>query len=142
MVRVMGGLKQLCRYCHETTERTSDRTGWPAQYAVLALGSNAHIFARPRRREELAHCFETVLGNPVRTVEFPSIDQPMLVVSSPGGRHLRSGTRAAVLLHDSRRPGFHNRPSELNAADEGVLGCHVFCCPLWWPVRRHALPAS
>ena len=29
---------------------------------VIALGSNVHIFARPHRRGELAHCFETVLG--------------------------------------------------------------------------------
>ena len=37
----------------------------------LALGSNAHIFARPHRRAELARCFETLLGGPVRTVSFP-----------------------------------------------------------------------
>jgi hypothetical protein len=55
---------------------------------VVALGSNVHIFARPHRREELAHCFETLLGSPVRTVEFPGIDQPMLIVSFPGGGHL------------------------------------------------------
>jgi hypothetical protein len=29
-----------------------------------------------------------VLGCPVRTVDFPGIDQPMLVVSFPGGGHL------------------------------------------------------
>jgi len=55
---------------------------------VIALGSNVHIFARPHRRRELARCFETVLGSPVRTVDFPGIDQPMLVVSFPGGGHL------------------------------------------------------
>jgi hypothetical protein len=55
---------------------------------VIALGRNVHIFARPRRREELAQCFETVLGNSVRTVEHPGIDQPMLLVSFPGGGHL------------------------------------------------------
>jgi hypothetical protein len=55
---------------------------------VIALGSNVHIFVRPHRRRELAQCFETVLGSPVRTVEFPGIDQPMLVVSFPGGGHL------------------------------------------------------
>ena len=60
------------------------RTG----YVVIALGSNVHIFARPHRRAELARCFETVLGSGVRTVEFPGIDQPMLVVSFPGGGHL------------------------------------------------------
>ena len=51
---------------------------------MIALGSNVHIFARPRRREELAPCFATVLGSPVRTVGFPGIGQPMLVVAFPG----------------------------------------------------------
>jgi hypothetical protein len=56
---------------------------------MIALGSNVHIFAQPYRREELARCFETVVGgSPVRTVEFPGIDQPMLIVSFPGGGHL------------------------------------------------------
>ena len=56
---------------------------------MIALGSNAHIFARPHRREELARCFETALGcGPARTVEWPGIDQPMLIVSFPGGGHL------------------------------------------------------
>ena len=55
---------------------------------MIALGSNVHIFVRPHRREELARCFGTVLGSPVRTVEHPGIDQPMLVVSFPGGGHL------------------------------------------------------
>lgn len=55
---------------------------------MIALGSNVHVFARPHRRGELVRCFETVLGCPVRTVELPGIDQPMLVVSFPGGGHL------------------------------------------------------
>ncbi len=55
---------------------------------MIALGSSVHIFARPHRREGLAQCFEMVLDSPVRTVEFPGIDQPMLVVSFPGGGHL------------------------------------------------------
>ena len=39
--------------------------------------------------DELAWCFETALGcGPVRTVEYPGIDRPMLVVSFPGGGHL------------------------------------------------------
>ena len=63
-------------------------TGRKASYVVIALGSNVHIFARPHRRRDLAQCFETVLGSPVRTVEFHGIDQPMLVVSFPGGGHL------------------------------------------------------
>jgi hypothetical protein len=64
------------------------RSGGRASYIVVALGSNVHIFARPHRREELAQCFETVLGSPIRTVAFPGIDQPMLVVSFSGGGHL------------------------------------------------------
>jgi hypothetical protein len=59
-----------------------------ASHVVIALGSNVHVFARPHRRGELAQCFETVLHSPVRTVEFPGIDQPVLVVSFPGGGHL------------------------------------------------------
>ena len=59
-----------------------------AAVSGLALGSNAHIFARPHRRAELARCFETLLGGPVRTVSFPGIDQPMIIVSFPGGGHL------------------------------------------------------
>ncbi len=56
---------------------------------MIALGSYVHIFARPHRREELTRCFETVAGgSPARTVEFPGIGQPMLVISFPGGGHL------------------------------------------------------
>jgi hypothetical protein len=55
---------------------------------VIALGNNAHIFARPHRRGALAECFKAILASPVRTLEFLGIDQPMLVVSFPGGGHL------------------------------------------------------
>jgi hypothetical protein len=56
---------------------------------MIALGSNVHIFARPHRREGLARCFESALRcGPVRTVEWPGIGQPMLIVSFPGGGHL------------------------------------------------------
>lgn len=56
---------------------------------MIALGNNVHIFARPHRHKELARCFETALKcGPVRTVEHPGIDQPMLIVSFPGGGHL------------------------------------------------------
>src|SRR5437762_10741099 len=64
------------------------RSAGKASYVVIALGSNVHIFVRPHRRRELAQCFETVLGSPVRSVELPGIDQPMLIVSFPGGGHL------------------------------------------------------
>lgn len=56
---------------------------------MIALGSNAHLFARPHRRAELAWCFETVLGcGPVATVEHPGMDEPMLIVRFPGGGNL------------------------------------------------------
>src|SRR5918911_4947287 len=56
---------------------------------MTALGNNAHIFARPHRREQLRWCFETVLGcGPVRTVEHSGMAEPMLVVSFPDGGHL------------------------------------------------------
>ena len=56
---------------------------------MIALGNNVHIFARPARREELKRCFEAILGaGTVRTVEYPGIDEPMLLVSFPGGGHL------------------------------------------------------
>ncbi len=56
---------------------------------MIALGSNVHIFGRPRRRQELAWCFEIVLGcGPVTTVEHPGMEQPMLLVRFPGGGHL------------------------------------------------------
>jgi hypothetical protein len=56
---------------------------------MIALGNNAHIFARPHRREGLARCFEAVLGDSsVRTVDYPGIELPMLLVGFPGGGHL------------------------------------------------------
>ena len=73
-----------------------------AGYVVIALGSNVHIFARPHRRRELAQCFETVLGSPVRIVEFPGIDQPMLVVSLPAGDISASSSPAKHPMTSSR----------------------------------------
>ncbi len=53
---------------------------------MTSLGNNAHLFARPQRREELRWLFETVLGcGPVATVEHPGMAEPMLVVRFPGG---------------------------------------------------------
>jgi len=86
---------------------------------MIALGSNAHIFARPHRREELAWCFETALGcGPVRTVEHPGIDQPMLVVSFPGGGHL------SIEFTDEAPDDEHPRLGawlELRAGNPGAL---------------------
>ena len=56
---------------------------------MLALGNNAHLFARPSRRQELKWCFEIALRcGPVRTVEHPAMPEPMLLVDFPGGGHL------------------------------------------------------
>jgi hypothetical protein len=56
---------------------------------MIALGSNAHIFARPARREDLIRCFEAIVGaGAARLIEYPGIDEPMLLVSFPGGGHL------------------------------------------------------
>lgn len=56
---------------------------------MIALGSNAHIFARAARREELIRCFEAIVGEgTVRLLEHPGIAEPMLLVTFPGGGHL------------------------------------------------------
>lgn len=63
----------------------ADAAGRPV---VTALGSNVHIFARPRRREQLRWCFEAFLGCPATAVDHPGMPEPMLVVRFPGGGHL------------------------------------------------------
>ena len=55
---------------------------------MIRLGDNAHIFARPSRRQELLWCFDTVLGCPVRAAAHPGMPEPMLLVAFPGGGHL------------------------------------------------------
>ncbi len=55
---------------------------------IAALGNNAHIFARPHRRQELARCFETALGCQVTTVEYPGTAEPMLIMRFPEGGSL------------------------------------------------------
>ena len=55
---------------------------------MTALGSNAHLFAKPHRREELRSCFENGLGVPVATVALPGFASPMLVVRFPDGGSL------------------------------------------------------
>jgi hypothetical protein len=55
---------------------------------VITLGSNVHIFARPHRRENWLSALRQSWAARVRTIEYPGIDQPMLVVSFPGGGHL------------------------------------------------------
>ena len=63
--------------------RSVDPAGEPS------LGTNAHLFARRQRRDELIACFETALRcGPVRTVAHPGMSEPMLLVGFPGGGHL------------------------------------------------------
>ena len=56
---------------------------------MTALGSNAHIFARPSRREELRCCFQALAGSgAVTSVEWPGTAGPMLLVRFPAGGNL------------------------------------------------------
>ena len=56
---------------------------------MIALGNNAHIFARPARRDQLKWCFETALGcGDVVTVSHHGMAEPMLIVRFPAGGHL------------------------------------------------------
>ena len=69
----------------------------------MRLGSNAHLFARPGRRDELRSCFEDVLAcGSVATVEHPALDLPMLLVRFPGGGSLSIEFRDDA--PDSERP--------------------------------------
>jgi hypothetical protein len=53
---------------------------------VTALGNNAHIFAKPHRRDELRWCFEWALHcGEVATVSHRGMAEPMLLVRFPGG---------------------------------------------------------
>src|SRR5215471_14578713 len=92
---------------------------------MTALGSNAHIFAKPHRRQELRWCFETALGcGPVATVEHTGMPEPMLVVRFPDQApdddqprlgawlELRAEDPAAVMraaldagMHEVKHPG-------------------------------------
>jgi hypothetical protein len=85
---------------------------------VVALGSNAHVFARPHRRDELARCFAALLRSPVRTVDYPGIDQPMIIVSFPGGGHLSIEFRDDAPDDEEPRLGAW---LELRAADPAAL---------------------
>jgi hypothetical protein len=55
---------------------------------MMALGNNAHMFARPHRRQELTSLFETVLGGQVKTIELPGMAESILLVRFPGGGSL------------------------------------------------------
>ena len=55
---------------------------------MTALGSNAHIFAQVRRREQPRWCFATVSTAPVAEVDHPGMPEPMLVVRFHCGGNL------------------------------------------------------
>ncbi|MBV9581840.1 MAG: hypothetical protein JO057_24935 [Chloroflexi bacterium] len=86
---------------------------------MIALGNNAHLFARPARRQELAWCFGTALGcGSVRTVAHPAMPEPMLLVDFPGGGHLSIEFVEAALDDDQPRLGTW---LELRAEDPAAL---------------------
>jgi hypothetical protein len=56
---------------------------------MTALGSNAHIFAQPRRREDLRRSFEAIPGcGAVTMMDYPGFAEPMLVIRFPDGGNL------------------------------------------------------
>lgn len=86
---------------------------------MISLGSNVHIFARPARRDELIHCFEAVAGiGTVRSVDYPGIERPMLLVAFPGGGHL------SIEFTDEAPDDMHPRLGawlELRATDPAAI---------------------
>jgi hypothetical protein len=53
---------------------------------MISFGNNAHIFARPSRRESLKQLFETTLKcGPVLNVDYPGMAEPMLLIRFPKG---------------------------------------------------------
>lgn len=67
----------FCEWLQDRQER--------ATHVVIALGSNVHIFVCPHLRGELTQCIETIVGSPVRTVEFPASVSRCLLSAFPAG---------------------------------------------------------
>jgi hypothetical protein len=87
--------------------------------AMIALGNNVHLFARPRRRQDLTWCFGTVMGcGPVGSVDRPGMAEPMLVVRFPGGGNLSIEFVDDALDGDAPRLGAW---LELRAEDPAAL---------------------
>ena len=85
----------------------------------MSLGNNAHLFAKPHRREQLRRLFESVLEcGPVATVEHPGMPEPMLVVRFAGGGALSIEFTDAA--DDSEEPR-HATWLELRADDPAAL---------------------
>jgi len=55
---------------------------------VIALGNNAHLFARPHRRGQLRSSLTALFDCPVADVEHPGIPGGMLLVRFPRGGSL------------------------------------------------------
>lgn len=72
---------------------------------MTALGSNAHIFAQPHRREQLRWFFGDILGCPVADVGHPGMPEPMLVIRFPGGGTLSIEFTAGAPDDDRPRLG-------------------------------------
>ena len=85
---------------------------------MTSLGSNAHIFARPHRREQLRRCFADVLGCPVAEVAHPGMTEQMLVVRFPGGGVLSIEFTPGAPDDDRPRLGAW---LELRAADPAAM---------------------
>jgi hypothetical protein len=85
---------------------------------VIALGSNAHLFARPGRRQNLEGFFGDVLGAECATVQHPRISLPMLLVRFSGGGSISIEFRDDALDDDTPRLGAW---LELRCDDPGAI---------------------
>ena len=86
---------------------------------MTAVGDNAHFFAQPQRRTELAAAL-AALG-PLRTVEHPALPEPLLVIVPEGGGSLSVEFRPDAPDSDTPRLGAWlelraENPAELFAA--------------------------
>ena len=79
-------------------------TGFGFNGGMVALGNNAHIFARTNRREALRRLFEDLIGCAVLNVAHPAMREPMLLARFPGGGSL--SVEFTDLAPDSDEPRF------------------------------------
>ncbi len=82
---------------------------------MIALGSNAHTFARPSRRQALPWCFEAALGcGPVRTVDHAigTLRSHRSWLRPTPSQRVKRRVRRHTLSHlGGRRPGMRCRQS-------------------------------
>jgi hypothetical protein len=91
---------------------------------MIALGNNAHLFARPQRREQLRHLFADVLrAGGVSEVRHRAMPEPMLLVKFSGGGSL--SIEFVEAAEDSDEPRLATwlelRTNDVDAAMHGVL---------------------